>query len=255
MTYTIDELAVPAHLDGPHGDDFRAMVDVRNAVETHTFGSPDLEYTAEELHPGWLDIEHEPKRLLVARVGGRMVARAIHETRADGSADVAWLSVEVLPEFRGRGIGSALLERLQEIARENGRSIIHAYAIASEINGERLASPTGFGSVPLEDPGVRFLLHHGWSLEQVERASRLALPVDPVLLAGHLATARTASGDDYRVHTWIDRTPRVWLEDIALLSTRMSTDAPNAGMDAGEEVWTVERLLDYEERQAQSPRR
>ncbi len=254
MTFTIEELTIPATLDGPVGDDFRAMIDVRNHVETHTFGSPDLEYTAEELHPGWLDTEYEPKRLLVARVDGRLVARAIHETRGDGSTDVAWVSVEVLPDFRRRGIGSALLERLESIARDNGRSIIQTYAIAAEYPGERLASPTGWGSVPVEDPGVRFLMRRGWSLEQVVRARRLALPADPTMLARLLADAQAAARD-YRVHTWVDRTPPEWLTDIAVLSTRMSTDAPSAGLDASEEVWTVERVLDREEREAQSPRR
>lgn len=254
MTFTIDELMIPATLEGASGNDFRAMVDVRNEVETHTLGSPDLEYTAEELHPGWLDTEHEPRRLLVARVGDRMVARAIHETRVDGSADVAFLRVEVLPEFRRRGIGGALLERVEAIARDDGRSVLHSYAIASESEGERLASPTGWGSVPLQDPGVQFLLHRGWQLEQVVRTSRLALPVKPTILARHLAGAQEASGENYRVHTWIDRTPPEWLNDIARLLTRMSTDAPSAGMDASEEAWTVERVLDHEEREAQSPR-
>lgn len=252
--FDIEELVIPASLDDPDGAAFREMVDVRNAIETWTFGSPDLEYSAEELHPGWLD-PYEPKRLLVARVEGRMVARAIHETRTEGSPEVAWLSVEVLPEDRHRGIGSALLDRLEAIARENGRTVLHAYAIAKELPGERLPSPTGFGSVPLADPGVGFLRDRGWTLEQVERSSRLDLPVAADVLDAHLARASAASGPDYRVHTWIDRTPRQWLEDIALLSTRMSTDAPAAGMDAGEETWTVERVIDYEDKQAASPRR
>lgn len=36
-------------------------------------------------------------------VEGRMVARAIFETRADGPADVAWLSIEVLQSHRVMG--------------------------------------------------------------------------------------------------------------------------------------------------------
>jgi GNAT superfamily N-acetyltransferase len=252
--FTIDELVIPETLDGPDGAAFTEMTAVRNAIETDTFGSSELEYTAEELLPGWLDREYEPKRLFVARVDGRMVSRAIFETRTEGSPEFAWLSVEVLPEFRGRGIGSAHLEQLAAIARESGCTTLHAYSIAKELPGERHPAPTGFGSVPLADDGVRFLLARGWTLEQVERSSRLALPVEPALLAQHLAEAQAASGADYRVHTWIDRTPAEWLGGIAMLSTRMSTDAPSAGMDAGEEIWTVERVLESEEKQAASPR-
>ncbi len=39
-----------------------------------------------------------------------------------------------------------------------------------------------------------------------------------------------------------------------MLYTRMSTDAPSAGLEEPEDVWTVERLLDTEEKSALSPR-
>ena len=63
--FTISELAIPKDLDGPHGDEFREMVEVRTIIEEDRFGTPELTYSAEELLPGWLD-EHEPKRLAVA---------------------------------------------------------------------------------------------------------------------------------------------------------------------------------------------
>lgn len=250
--FTIDELSVPESLDAPGGSDFAEMVAVRNAVESSTLGSPDLEYRADELLPVWLDMEYEPKRLFVARVEGRIVARAIYEVRLEGSPDVAWMNVEVLPEHRGKGIGSALLATLDALADADGRSVRQCYSIARSLPGDRLDSPTGFGSVPLADPGVMFLRGHGWSLEQVERSSRLPLPVDDI--AERLEKALARSGPDYRVQTWTGRTPERWLEDIALLSTRMSTDAPSGGMDEAEEVWTVERVLEYEERFEGSPR-
>ena len=252
--FTIEEAAVPATVDSPDSAAFLEMVDVRNAIETHTYGGEDLNFSAEELLPGWQD-EHDPRRLLLARVDGRVVARGIYNTRPGGSADVAYLTVEVLPEFRGRGIGSALLEHLEGIAEAEGRNHREIWRLAKEVAGERHPSPTGFGSLPLADPGVRFLLKRGWTLGQVERSSKLVLPVDPELLAEHLAAASAASGPDYRVHTWVDRTPPQWLEDCAMLITRMSTDAPTGDMDDTEEVWTVQRVLDNEEREASSPRR
>ncbi len=162
------------------------------------------------------------------------------------------MNVEVLPEHRGKGIGSALLAQLEVLADADGRTVRQCYSIARNLPGERLDSPTGFGSVPLADPGVSFLRNRGWNLEQVERSSRLPLPVDDITERLEQALAR--SGPDYRVQTWTGRTPERWLEDIALLSTRMSTDAPSGGMDEAEEVWTVERVLEYEERLDDSPR-
>jgi GNAT superfamily N-acetyltransferase len=250
--FTISELMIPKDLDGPHGDDFREMVEVRTIIEEDRFGTPELTYSAEELLPGWLD-EHEPKRLAVARVGGRQVARGIYETRPEGAADVAWVNVEVLPTHRGKGIGTALAAWIEDLARAEGRTTLHTYSLAKDVPGERVPAPTGFGSLPADDPGVRFLMRRDWTLEQIERSSRLVLPA--VGLEEQLAAAVAASGPDYRVHTWVDRTPERWLPDIALLATRMSTDAPTAGLDSGEEVWTVQRVLDAEELQAASPRR
>lgn len=252
--FTIDEVEIPASLEGPAGDDFRAMTAMRNAVEIDTFGSDEHAYSAEELHPGWLDA-YEPKRLLLARVDGAIVGRGVVETRTEGNPDAAWLIVQVLPAFRRRGIGTALADRTEALALADGRTQLLCYAPASAVAGDRIPSPTGFGSVPAADPGVRFLLSRGWSLEQVERCSRLALPVPAGELAERLESAHAASGPEYRLHAWGDRTPAEWLADIAVLATRMSTDAPDAGMDAGEEIWTAERVAESEERHADSPRR
>ena len=56
------------------------------------------------------------------------------------------------------------------------------------------APPTGFGSVPRDHEDTRFLLARGYRLEQVERASRLALPVEG--LVARLAAAQHFSGAD-----------------------------------------------------------
>lgn len=249
--FTLTETAIPPKL----GDDelsatFREMVDVRNEIEADAYGSRDLAYEAEELHPNWLD-EHQPKRLLLARVGDRIVGRASLEVQIDASKDVGWLLIEILPEFRGRGIGTAALERLVEFAREGGQTVLQGWGLAKEIGGERLTSPTGFGSIPVADDSVRFAIKHGFALEQVERSSRVLLPVD---VAPHLAAAEAAAGPDYRVHTWAGDTPEHWREDLALLLTRMSTDAPAAGLDVEEDPWTPERIVEEEERERDSPR-
>jgi GNAT superfamily N-acetyltransferase len=108
--------------------------------------------------------------------------------------------------------------------------------------------------VPLENDEVRFLLRRGYTLEQIERGSRLPLPVDDALLAEHFAAATAASGADYRIHSWTERTPEKWREDMVVLLTRMSTDAPSAGLEEPEEQWSIARLLDAEDRAATSPR-
>ena len=250
----IDELTIPASLDAPGADDFRATVDVRNACERDGYGSDDFAYSAEELLPGWQNLEHEPKRLLAARVRGTIVARGVYETQPGEDAEAAWLQVQVHPDYRGLGIGTALSDRLEDIAAEAGKRRVLVYAVSKDAPGERLEPPTGSGSVPLGNPEVRFLLGRGYTLEQVERGSRLPLPLDDRVLEERVSSAAQASGADYRLHTWIDRTPERWRQDMVTLYTRMSTDAPSAGLEEPEDVWTVERLIDTEEKESASPR-
>jgi GNAT superfamily N-acetyltransferase len=253
--FTIDEVRIPTTLDGsPEALDFEGAVDARNAAEVAGFGTADVVYTAAELLPGWQPSDHEKRRLIVARVDGRVVARGVYETRLEGdSMHIAWLQAQVHPDFTGRGIGRAISDELERLTVDEGRTQIQVYTPSPPGQGPRLEPPTGFGSVPAENREVRFLLARGYSLEQVERASRLTLPVDQALFDERMAGVLKHSAD-YRVHLWDGRAPKQWLEDLAVLATRMSTDAPSGGIDEVEDVWTVERWLDEEDQQADSPR-
>lgn len=253
-SFSIDELSIPAAPGRPGWAEFAAAVEVRNRVEAHGYGTGELAQSAEELLPAFLTPEHSPRRLFVARAAGAIVARAVYETQSDPASEFAWFTVEVLPAWRGRGIGSALSTVLESLADAERRSSRVIYAVSPPGPGERLAAPTGFGSVPLANPEVRFLLERGYRLEQVERGSRLQLPVDPAFLADQLAAAGARAGEDYTVLSWTGRTPERWLADLALLYTRMSTDAPTAGLEEPEEVWSVERLRREQEAYATGPR-
>src|SRR3712207_1567210 len=125
---SIDELTIPASLDAPEADDFRATVDVRNACERDGYGTREFEFTAEELLPIWQNLEHEPKRLLAARVRGEIVARGVYETQADGDSESAWIQVQVHPDYRRLGIGTALSDRLEDMAAEAGKRKVIVYA-------------------------------------------------------------------------------------------------------------------------------
>jgi GNAT superfamily N-acetyltransferase len=255
MTFTIEELTIPPTLDGsPAARDFVQSADARNAAEAFVTGTSELSFPVEELLPGWQPSAHEPRRLFGARVDGRIVARGCYETRSEGdAANTAWLQVQVHPDATGRGIGRALADTVEAVAAEDGKEQIHVYAGSRPAPGPRLAPPTGFGSLPAGGREVRFLLARGYSLEQVVRGSRLPLPVDPELIAERRAAAE-ARAADYRVHHWEAIAPDEWLDDLAMLATRMSTDAPSGGLDEEEDVWTPERWRDAERREEDSPR-
>lgn len=252
--FTIETLTIPASITDPDAGDFIEMVHVRNEIEADTVGNRDLAYEPAELLPYYHDT-YQPQTCIVARVDGRIVARAIYEAPVEEGATDVWLSVEVLPAFRGRGIGSALYEKLVEMTNADGRVVQQCYIMHKEADsGEQLASPTGFGSVPLHNPETRFVLARGFRLEQVERMSRLELPLDEAALSSMLDDARAHGGDEYTLERWEGKAPEKWIPDIGLLRQRMSTDAPAAGLEVNEENWTDDRVRDYEERRSESPR-
>ena len=251
MTFTVEELTIPSSIDAADAADFAQSIAVRNEVEALGYGTPDLAPEPVELLPAFHD-PASPRRLFGVRVDGALVARSYFEVNVGSEVPVAWATVEVLPAARGRGIGTALAEHVEALARD--REKLYVYVVSPDGPGDRLVPPTGFGSVPLANPEVRFLLRRGFSLEQVERASRLALPLEAAGLSSAVAAASAISGDDYRLHRWIRRTPERWLDDMALMFTRMSTDAPSAGLEEPEDVWTPARVSESEDREEASPR-
>jgi GNAT superfamily N-acetyltransferase len=252
--FTINELPIPAAPGADGWEDFRAMAELRNTVEGDGYATDEMNFSAEELLPTYIHQQHDPKRLFVARVDGAVVARGVYETQADEASDYAWLQVQVHPEWRRQGIGTALADTLERLAEQEGRTTQVVYAVSPDGPGERIPAPTGFGSLPAGNPEVRFLLARGYRLEQIERGSRLPLDGNETPIRRHLESALAKAGPDYAVHYWIGRVPGRWREDVALLYTRMSTDAPTAGLEEPEDVWSVERLLDHEEAQAGSRR-
>ena len=251
--FRVEQIPIPASLDdSAEAADFARSIEVGNAVATLAYATSELNFEPDEELAYFVD-PHSPVKLFVVRVEGEIVARGTLEALA-ADENSAWVTVEVLPEFRGRGIGTALAEAIETGAREEGRRSLLVYIGVRLGEGAQIASPTEFGAIPASDPSVRFLLGRGYSFEQVERVSRLDLPVPD--LEARFAAAVAASGPEFAVHTWVDRTPERWREDFAVMATRMSTDAPSAGLDEPEDVWTVERLVAEEERRAaMNPRR
>lgn len=247
MTCTIEPITAPEALDG--ADDFVAYVEVRNAVEAHSVGSRILAREPHEIRPEYVDNPHRSRELLAARLDGVIVGRAMVTWRPHDLGSGSYLMVDVLPEHRGRGIGTALHAAAERIALDRAAPVLKAnLPHAVDVPGDRIVPPTGFGELSTGDPGVRFLLAHGYALEQVTRISVL----DTAGLAERLAPLReqavVRAGGDYRVRTWRGPTPVAWRDDLARLRERMSTDAPSGGMQVAIEPWDAARVLEHDER-------
>lgn len=251
MSFTIAEMVPPASLDGPGRDDFAGYAALSNDVETHTLGTDLLAMGLHAMLSEYVSTTARARRHLVAHDGGVMVGRAMITTRPLTPETGAHLMVDVLPTHRRRGIGTALLAAAEAAAIAAAAPVLKVAVAHSRLDdGLRVKPPTGFGDLPAGDPGVRFLLAHGYALEQVTRISLLEADQ---LRAGAISEAPDA-GDDYRVLTWAGPTPDPWVDELAALRTRMSTDAPSAGMVMALDPWDAGRVREHDERLASSGR-
>jgi GNAT superfamily N-acetyltransferase len=243
---TIHEFSVPENLESEGGDDFIEMVEVRNAIETEILGTDDFSPTAKELLPFFHD-PFSPKRLFLARMDDRIVGRGVYEWQPEEGATAAFIEVQVASAVRQRGIGTSLLRVLEGTAAADGLRVLQSWSShLPAATDDVLVPPTGFGAIDRTSPAARFALAHGYSLEQVDRISRIDLPVEEGLLAAKRADA-AASAADYDVVQWVGRCPEEWLGDMARLHQRMSTDAPMAAIEFAEEDWNEARVRNLDE--------
>lgn len=167
------------------------------------------------------------------------------------------LFVQVRTDVRGGGIGSALWREVVRIAGEHHRDTIIGWtnhlATGQDPALGRLAPATGVGHVPL-DAAARFARSHQLALEQVERQSRLDLPVDPKRLVALRAEAEARALPAYRVASWIGPTPAEYRDLVAAMNRTLSVDAPIGEVDWQPESWDAERVRHTDERLALSGR-
>lgn len=255
-SWTVLTAPVPESLDAPDAWALHGVGRVSHDHEMRRWGYPDLMYPAWYL---FADLKPQPyslRRLFVA------VAEGTAEPTADdvvGFAKVtlpqkdnthlADVELYVHPDRVDVGAEEALLAAAEAFAAEHGRTSLVTW---SEQVGEPapgpgvLEPPTGSGRVDGTTSAARFLTSHGYVLEQAERYSLLRLPLEDGLLDRHRAEAAARAGDDYRLVSWTDRAPDQWVDQVAILETRMSTDIPTGDLDFEEARWDAERVRTWE---------
>ena len=239
-------LVIPASIDADDAADFIEMTRVRNLVYSEIDGNDDNALAPEELLPHYQPDPDETRLIWVVVVDGSIVGRVgVDIPHEEGSRSAYWL-VELLRSHHGRGIGTAAYELVEQAARDHGRTVLQSWAQHTEAPGPRLEAPTGFGSIP-RDRAARFYLANGYSLEQIERRSDLDLRESAADIDRLLAEAEKAAVG-YRVVQWMAPTPEEYREGFAWMKSRMSTDAPAAGMEFDEQVWDADRVERHDSR-------
>jgi GNAT superfamily N-acetyltransferase len=139
---------------------------------------------------------------------------------------LAWVGVEVHPEHRRRGLGTALLEALVAEAGARGRTSVG-------IDGWDAESTRGFAD------------RHGFEQKSaaVRRRQRPA-ELDWAEIERLHKEAETAASA-YDVVRRVGRTPDDELEELAVMASAIN-DAPTDDLDIEDEVFTGERMRGYE---------
>src|SRR5690606_26948627 len=138
----------------------------------------------------------------------------------------AYFELTVLPTHRRRGLGTQLLEAVERIAVEHGRT--------------SLMSETAWTSGGEEDPSGHFAQRHGYASAQTVRQSDYPVP--------QTGPEVPPAPEGYAVETHVGTPPESARADRAWLARRMSTDAPLGDLDVEEEDWDEDRIRALDER-------
>ncbi|MCU1568359.1 MAG: family acetyltransferase [Pseudarthrobacter sp.] len=229
--------------------DFLACQAVREADERAKWGNLDRCPTPAEALEYWRGSEYEERHLFVARLGADVVGLCSVTLPLRENTTTAGIDVLVAPAHRRRGWGSRLLEHAESVAAARGRTSLDAYceipAARVERSRQLLPAKSGAGGLPRDEASTAFAAAAGYELEQVEKASRLALPV-PADQLEKLQTEASAHARDYKIVAWAESCPEELVADYAVLKARMSTDVPVAGLDWGAEDWDAARVRQEE---------
>jgi GNAT superfamily N-acetyltransferase len=248
-TLTISRIVVPDDLTHPDARTFLEMVRIANAVCRHDAGHDYLDQEPEEVLGFWQDTTDWTHVGYAAERDGHVLGVVTLLLANEEGTTTAEFDLMVDPPRWGEGVEEALLEVIEDEARQRGRTTLQTWTLhRPEAEGERLVPPTGFGAVPADDRQTVFQLAHGYTLEQVERNSSFDLRGSFAVVEEKLAAALAAAGDDYRLVTWTSPTPEEYRETFAYTISRMDTDAPSAGMVAEEHHWDADRVVRRDER-------
>ncbi|SDQ13899.1 GNAT family N-acetyltransferase [Quadrisphaera sp. DSM 44207] len=237
-----------ARTDGPAGQDQlqrwgRRWADAVHAGQAAGLDGATAWHPAEELAALRVGDPERVTTLLAATDGERVVGGGRVDLPQRDNPDLAHVAVAVPPAYRGRGVGTALVREVVRLAAAEGRSLLLA----------EISRPLEPGTAPEDTgptwPGSRLAGRVGMRRGLVDVRRDLALPADLERLTRLRQQVRARTGG-YALRVWTGPTPPEDRARMAVLSARMSTDAPMGDLHLEPEVWDEARVVAGEERAA-----
>ncbi len=170
----------------------------------------------------------ERQELFAAYDGDRMVGTAVLWSFLLDNLEKAWFKVDVDVPDRRRGIGRAITQRLEQVAKADGRSLLmtdsHLPFDRREDHGHR-----------------RFAEACGYELSNYEVVRHLPLPVPDAQVQAWIDAA-APHHEGYTIETFVHDVPADLVEQLCVLLGQLAVDAPTGAVDFEEEVMTPERF-------------
>ncbi|HEY3563337.1 MAG TPA: GNAT family N-acetyltransferase, partial [Kribbella sp.] len=174
------------------------------------------------------------RRAVGAFEDDRVLGAMLFQYRLADNLDAVEVEIDVPPQHRRRGIGTALWQWAVTRASQLGRTIVQ----------------TELG-VPADPwPGASFASRLGFAVEHIEEHLVVPLPYDELLLEDLRSEAGRLDG--YRLTSWAGVCPPEHRQEYADLRTAMDRDVPTGGMTREVLPWTVEKLETSEARLARN---
>jgi RimJ/RimL family protein N-acetyltransferase len=204
-------------------------------------------------HPGLVPSSLE--EILHQLRGEQRSARYAHFVAVEDGADVGYgtvrlplrdnlfnatISISVLPSWRNQGIGKAFATQILDFVRSEGRTSA-VWTVGSPVSGE--SEGCAFSRV-LGAKNVLSRLRRELDLTTVDERG-----LDNLLKAKF-----DQRNSEYEVVTWVDRAPDHFVEGVAKLVGRMSTDTPRGELLCESEVWDASRWREKEDDASHSGR-
>lgn len=196
--------------------------DAEAAYRVHDFSVPwaTAEISLRQVRPGF------DRVLFAAFDGEEMVGTGSVGMPLLDNTHLAFMDVHVDPVHRRRGIGRALVEAAEKIARDRGRRVLmgEAYGVpGSKGFGQVFGEALGY-TVALED-GMKvvdlFATEPTWDGLEAEIAGR---------------------SDGYSLVHWHDVVPEELIAGLCVLNEAFNDEAPSGDLELEAEVWDADRV-------------
>ena len=188
-------------------------------------------WTFEEFLGGFRSADSgERQQPFAAYDGDTMIACAVLWSFLLDNTDKAWFSLDVDVPHRRRGVGRAMLERLEQIAKADNRALV--------LTDTKL---------PFDDREThgyrRFADACGYELSNYEVVRHLPLPVPDELIQEWVDEAASRH-DGYTIETFVGAVPDELVDSLCLLLGQLAVDAPTGAVDFEEEQVTPQRYAE-----------